>query len=465
MLYYNGNRCEKAGEDMDLRRTIYQELLEWKEEASGKVLEVNGARQVGKTYILDKFARENYKTYIYINMVQSSGKAFLECLNSIQNEWKPGTKREEKPIHKAINLFDDQFEDCKDTIIVIDEIQESPEVFSMIREFARGFEANFIVTGSYLGKTFNKEYFLPAGDIDILNLDTLSFEEFLMAVGKYEIYQDIDLFGAGLHEQYDEIKSWYDIYCQIGGYPAVVKKYIEKKDISACKKETANIIKIFIEESERYFDDILEVNLLEQMLPAVAQSMIKEKKGSSDLIKELSGIVFRDDSNRVTKKSINQAIAWLYRSNVIGYCGQVNEGDILNVTPNCRFYFRDLGTCRHFLEIAGASPDTIAGIINENFVYISLKKRVDNMEIAGTTPWYALYKDGELDFFVNSRQDYCNYGIEVKAGRAVGRTANLMLQDGKINYLYLLKGDTYGGIEDKKYTVPIYLADRIEFNI
>ena len=450
---------------MDLQRTIYHELLKWKEEASGKVLEVNGARQVGKTYILDKFARENYKTYIYINMVQSSGKAFVECLDSISNEWKPGTKREEQPIHKALKLFDEKFEDCADTIVVIDEIQESPQVFSMIREFARLFEANFVVTGSYLGKTFNKEYFLPAGDIDTLNLDTMSFEEFLMAVGKYDIYEKVDLFGGSLHEQYEELKKWYDVYCQIGGYPAVVKKYIEKQDISACRKETANIIKIFIEESERYFDDILEVNLLEQMLPAVAQSMIKEKKGSSDLIKELSGIVFRDDTNRVTKKSINQAIAWLYRSNVIGYCGQVNEGDILNVTPNCRFYFRDLGTCRHFLEIAGASQDTIAGIMNENFVYISLKKRVDNMRIAGTMPWYALYKDGELDFVVNSRTDYCNYGIEVKAGRAVGKTANQMLQDGKIKYLYLLKGDTYGGIEDKKYTVPIYLADRIEFNI
>lgn len=451
-------------EKLDLQRTIYQELLKWKEEATGKVLEVNGARQVGKTYILDKFAKENYKTYIYINMVRSSGKAFIECLDSINKAWKPGTKREEKPIHKALKLFDEEFEDCKDTIVVIDEIQESPEVFSMIREFARDFEANFVVTGSYLGRTFNKEYFLPAGDIDTLNLDTMSFEEFLVAVGKYDIYETIDLFGESSHDQYEELKRWYDIYCQIGGYPAVVKKYIERQDIAACKKETANIIKIFIEESERYFDDILEVNLLEQMLPAVAQSMIKEKKGSSDLIKELSGIVFRDDTNRVTKKSINQAIAWLYRSNVIGYCGQVNEGDILNVTPNCRFYFRDLGTCRHFLEIAGATPDTIAGIINENFVYISLKKRVDNMEIAGTTPWYALYKDGELDFFVNSRLDYTNYGIEVKAGRTIGRTANQMLQDGKIKYLYLLKGDTFGGIEDRKYTVPIYLVDRIEFN-
>ena len=87
------------------------------------------------------------------------------------------------------------------------------------------------------------------------------------------------------------------------------------------------------------------------------------------------------------------------------------------------------------------------------------------MEIAGTTPWYALYKAGEIDFFVNSRLDYCNYGIEVKAGRAASKTATQLLQDGKVKYLYLLKGDTYGGVEEKKYTVPIYLLDRIQFCI
>lgn len=449
----------------DLKRTIYDDLLKWKSENSGHVLEVNGARQVGKTYILDKFARENYKNYIYINMVQSSGNDFLRCLELVESEWKPGEKRAEKPLHRAFRLYDGGFTDCKDTVVVIDEIQESPKVYSLIREFSREFDSCFIVTGSYLGKTFSKEYFLPAGDIDTMVLDTMSFEEFLIAVGRYELYRTIDLFGGNSHEEYDELKKWYDIYCEIGGYPAVVKKYLEIRDIKACQKELSKIIKIFIQESDRYFNNILEMNLLEQMLPAIAHTMIKEKKGSPDLIKELSGIIFREDSNRVTKKSVNQAIAWFYRSNIIGYCGQVNEGNPLDITPNCRFYFKDTGICRYFLEISGALPDAAAGIINENYVYMSLNRRIEQMEIAGTTPWYALYKNGELDFFVRSRQDYSNYGIEVKAGRAASKTANQMFRDGKIQYLYLLKGDSCGGIEGKVYTVPVYLADRIRFDL
>ena len=136
---------------------------------------------------------------------------------------------------------------------------------------------------------------------------------------------------------------------------------------------------------------------------------------------------------------------------------------MLDVTPNCRFYFRDLGVAGHFLDMAGVQPDAIAGIINENFVYLYLKKKSDVLEIAGMTPLYAIYKGGELDFFVNSRKDYKNYGIEVKAGRTAGKTARQMLEDGKIQHLYFLKGNTYGGIEGKMKTVPVYLAGRLKF--
>ena len=448
---------------MDLKRDIYKNLLSWKEKNSGKVLEVNGARQVGKTYILTKFARENYESFFYINMTQTSGQEFIACLDEAAR-WRPGEKRIEKPIHKALELFDSSFTDEMDTVVVIDEIQESARVYSLIRQFAREFKAHFIVTGSYLGKTMQKEYFLPAGDIETMTLDTLSYEEFLQAAGKRELYEEIDLYGNSDHRFYDELKALYDVYCKVGGYPSAVRKYFETGDVEECRKEVSGIIKIFIEESERYFDDILQMNLLEQLLPAIAQLMLKEKKGSSDLVKELSKIVFHEDTNRVTKTSIHHAIAWFYRSHIIGYCGKVNEGNILNVTPNCRFYFCDVGVALYFLNIAGALPSDIEGIVNENFVYLYLKKQAEAMVIAGNTPMFASYKNGELDFFVNSRTNYMNYAIEVKAGKNQGKTAMQMLQDGKVSYVYYLKGDTYGGCAGKIITIPIYLMGRIVFD-
>jgi hypothetical protein len=310
----------------------------------------------------------------------------------------------------------------------------------------------------------SKEYFKPVGDLDILTLYTLTFEEFLDAFGKCDIYETVDLYGSSDHEVYDELKKYYEIYCQIGGYPAVVKKYVETGDAEVSVKELYKVIQIFAEESQAYFDNVLDMNLFEQLFPAIAHTMIREKKGSDDLITELSKIMYKQESNRVTKKSINNAAAWLYRSHIIDYCGKANDCNPVNVSMNSRFYFLDVGVCRYFLDMAGADIATLRGIVNENFVYLELLKRVKALEISGTAPMFGTYKEGEIDFIVNSRKNYKTYGVEVKAGKSIGRTAQQLLKDDKVEAVYFLKGDTYGGVGERTITVPIYLASRVKFD-
>lgn len=77
---------------------------------------------------------------------------------------------------------------------------------------------------------------------------------------------------------------------------------------------------------------------------------------------------------------------------------------------------------------------------------------------------FGLYKGGEIDFLVNSRENYKTYGVEVKFGKTEGKTAQLLLKDEKVEAVYFLKGDTYGGIADRKITVPIYLVGRLQFD-
>ena len=448
---------------MELKRTIYNDLLRWKQRDSGKVLELKGARQTGKTFILDKFARENYKIYIYINMAQSSGEQFLACMEQA-SAWKPGEPRIERPLHEAFRLFDSRFEDNKDTIIIIDEIQESAKVYSRIREFSREFICHFVVTGSYLGKTVEKGYFLPAGDTEDLMLNTLSFEEFLDAFGKQNIYAEADLFGSSPHQQYDELKEYYKIYCETGGYPAVVNCYLGTQDTEECRRVLIQIIRTFIEESTRYLGNVQEMNLFERIFPAIAQLSVREKKGQDDLITELSRIIFNEESNRTTKKSINSVIAWLYRSDIIGYCDKAVECDPGDTRPNMRFYFRDLGVARYFLKAGGIKENAASGYLSENFVYIDLLKRNRNMELSGISPMFGTYKTGEIDFLIGNIVNDKTYGIEVKAGKAIGKTAQMLLDDGKVEAVYFLKGDTYGGITERKITVPIYLVGRVRFD-
>ncbi len=459
----------KKGMNMELKRTVYKKLLMWKEKKTGKVLELQGARQVGKTYILKKFAKENFKHWHYISMAEERGKDFLNCLEEAA-KWTPGTPRPKYHVLKeTFRLYDTEFTDGADTVIIIDEIQESARVYNQIRTLAREFESYVVVTGSYLGKTLQKEFFLPAGDTDQLQMGTLSFEEFVSALGEEETYRNAELYGGSEPSDYEKLKGYFDIYQKIGGYPEVVSCYVEHRDSRKCEDMIGRLMDIFTSESIRYFTDITDVDIFPKLFQAIAVLMLREKQGVRELTTELSKIIYQEESGRATKSMVNRAISWLQESHIIGYASKSTDCDHLQVKENCRYYFMDLGIASYFLKMTGEEPRHIKGLLAENYVYLCLYERMrTGREIAGSAPWFALYQKtkGELDFFVRSLVDYKNYGIEVKSSDAAAKTAKQLLKDGRLDYLYLLRGDTKGGVSEdgKIYTVPLYLADRLEFN-
>lgn len=451
---------------MELRRNMYKKLLAWKNENTGRVLELQGARQVGKTYILKKFGKENFSKMVYINMAENTGKNFLRCI-SIAMEWEPGKPMEETPVRKALELYDETFKDNKDTVVIIDEIQESAEIYNQIRTLAREFQAYVIVTGSYLGRTVEPDFFLPAGDMDHMVMESMTFDEFLDVFDERELYEKIDLYGKGRAEDYKKLMEYYEIYQKIGGYPAVVACYAEYRDLNKCMGLIGDLINVFADESKRYFEDIIDINMFQKLFNAIALLMMQEKQGVRDLTAELSKIAYQEESGRTTKKMVNHAISWLQESHIIGYASKAMDCDYKQIKDNSRYYFLDLGIAYYFLSRTGAPYDVIKGLLAENFVYLVLRRRIENThEIAGLVPWFASYEKikGELDFYVRSLVDYKNYGIEVKSTDASAKTARKLLEDGKLDYLYLLKGETMGGIADGRiFTVQLCLADRIAF--
>ena len=429
---------------MELRRNIYKKLLAWKKENTGRVLELQGARQVGKTYILKKFGKENFSKMVYINMAENTGKNFSRCI-SIAMEWEPGKPMEETPIRKALELYDETFKDNKDTVVIIDEIQESAEIYNQIRTLAREFQAYVIVTGSYLGRTMEPDFFLPAGDMDHMVMESMTFDEFLDVFDEQELYEKIDLYGKGRTEDYKKLMEYYEIYQKIGGYPAVVACYAEYRDLNKCMGLIGDLINVFADESKRYFEDIIDINMFQKLFNAIALLMMQEKLGIRDLTAELSKIAYQEESGRTTKKMINHAISWLQESHIIGYASKAVDCDYKQIKDNSRYYFLDMGIAYYFLSRTGAPYDVIKGLLAENFVYLVLRRRIENThEIAGLVPWFASYEKikGELDFYVRSLVDYKNYGIEVKSTDASAKTARKLLEDGKLDYLYLLKGET-----------------------
>ena len=454
---------------MYLKRKIYDRLMEWKNDKSHSTLEVNGARQTGKTYIINKFADENFKHKIYINLFDLSGKQFMECYQKA-TEWVPGSRRPEFPLHEAVRLYEPSFQDCGDTVIIIDEIQESSEIYNRIREFTRQFQARFIVTGSYLGRVLEPELHYASGDIAKLRIYTLSFEEFLEALDGelYQAWRSLPLPEAddNCPEVYDRLRLAYDQYCQIGGYPKVVEAYLERRDILAARKELVRIIQIFLEESMRYFKDITDISVFTNIFLSICRILLREKKGLEEdsVSEELQKLVTKNYSSNLSKETCNRAISWLYHSGIIGFCGKIIEMDFLDFKPGRRCFFMDPGVAAYYLNRVGTTEAAVNGTLNENYVFINLLKRQDfPEEITFEMPAFATYKGGEIDYVVQTIWGHRRYLVEVKSGKGRAATALKALEAGKADYLLYLKGNTKGGREGKIFTLPLYMLERFEF--
>lgn len=449
-----------------LKREVYNHLLAWKKQPRHMTLEVSGARQVGKTYIVNKFADEQYTAKIYVNLLDFSGELFLEIYNELRRDIKNGSKVE-NPVHELIKRYSPDFIDSTDTVVIIDEIQESADIYNRIREFTRYLKSDFIVTGSYLGRIIDKKFKYSSGDMDSIEIHTLNFQEFLDALEKYPLLKELDLYGASNETVYDNLEQLFRIYCGIGGYPGVVLKHINGASYEECQKELLRIIRLFANESQRYFEDILDEEVYDNIFCSIARVLVKEKKGfrEDSFSEELQSIVTKDYSSNISKASVNRAIDWLYSSGIIGFAGKLPECNILDYKSKARCYFMDIGLTTYFLTKIGYRKQQRIGIVNENFVYLDLKRRTNHpAEIALETPAFATYGDGELDFFVMSLHSEKTYAVEVKSGKNSSKTVSSVLQGHKADYALFAKGNTHGGIVDNIFTIPIYGISKFTFS-
>lgn len=123
------------------------------------------------------------------------------------------------------------------------------------------------------------------------------------------MYETIDLYGESDHSIYDELKSYFKIYLQIGGYPEVVTAYLKTRNIKECEMMILSLIRIFVKESSRYFDSPLELEMFEKVFSSIAITLLKEKKGTPDLTTDLTKIIFKEESGRISKKMTNYGSA------------------------------------------------------------------------------------------------------------------------------------------------------------
>ena len=437
--------CVKA----PLIRDVQHDLEKWRINWSNYVLYVTGARQIGKTTELLKFAYKNYEQVVYVNLsVEKTLQCFEETV--LSNSLFFGM------VNYCRKAGLEEFCNDENTILIIDEIQESPSIYNSIRGLQNELKCHVAVTGSYLGKVLNSKYFKPAGNMYEIEMLPLSFAEFCRAFDLEKLLFSINIYGKSSKEDYVTLTEKYKVYRNIGGYPAVVNTYIQTQNIDSCYEVIKSIIERFTEESATYFENDKCAVVFENVYKAAFMSMLKEKRGTSAKdVQDITEFIKEDTKEHVSRKEINNALAWLKYSKLIGSCDLYNQGNVNDLLSERRFYFLDCGIASYIAGLTPINNDAVEGAIAENFVYSELYRVYKSNKLKGDKPCCSVYAQYELDFMLVDKEDK-KYGIEVKASKSNKHDSlDCYLRKKFIDEAYLAE-ITRGGIGEEIRTIPIY---------
>lgn len=439
-----------VSKDIYIHRFIEDDLLDWKLNNGDKVLVVSGCRQVGKTTTILEFARREYKNVVYINvatdifvkeLAAASWYNIVECIQQISKKM-------------GVTYADDS-----STILILDEIQESKAVYERIRLFSRGLKCHVIVTGSYLGRL--KNTFQPMGDVYKLQMYPLSYQEYLYYFNGYNYFKEHSIEEICNNQ---EVFSWYaaiyNVYKIVGGYPEVFVNYLNSKPIESCFR---SLVEIFSDEFKGNTTVASDYDKLSQMFQAICDAMVREKKGAVGNLNIVSQLTEQDDKKRLNKRECNNLLAWMSESHILRYADRVDleSGEIY---PSERMYFEDIGLANYLCDKYSIDKSAKDGLLAETFVYKQLVENDFLDRFYFDRPAFAIYNQYEVDFYVKSKYDDLRYGIEVKAGDNKGISINKLLDRGLIDIVVNAKGSGGYGSNDQKYTIPIFLFSKFEFN-
>ena len=314
-----------------LRRKIYTELLKWKEEEAGRTaLLIDGARRVGKSYIVENFAKQEYKSYIIIDfnrVNQEVTELFENYLNDLDLFFMYLSN------YYNVKLYE------RDTLIIFDEVQLFPRARAAIKYLVADGRYDYIETGSLMSIKKNvKDIVIPSEERH-LRMYPLDFEEFLWALDNESLMDFIKVFfekkkplGAALHRK---AMDYFRQYMIVGGMPQAVERYVETKDFERVDRVKRDILELYRADIVKHAQGYeMKVEQIFDDIPAQLQKHDKKFKLSS-LKKEAR---FRD---------YEDAIFWLSDAMIVNVCYNSTAPNIglkLNmdrVTMKC--YMADTG--------------------------------------------------------------------------------------------------------------------------
>ena len=348
-----------------MKRKIYAELLDWKNNTRNKKpLMVLGVRQAGKTYIIEQFCKNEYQNYKYVNLLEN---------DIIKNLYESDLDSNEKYLRlKAILKFD---LDKEDSILFIDEIQESEKLISELKYFCEKHNnVRIVCAGSLLGVKLKRlKSSFPVGKVKLLKLYPMDFEEFLMSMGEdylIECIKDCYNNNKSMTESiHNKALSLYRTYLITGGMPESIQNMVDIKGdyINYDTTIVNDILESYFNDMNKYVTndvEALRIKRLYNSLPSQLSNVSKKFQYSN---------ISKDARTRDYATSLN----WLEASNMVIKCKCVKNPDIplegFVDDDTFKLYLSDIGILNNILKIRVEDilTDNISlykGIIAENYV-------------------------------------------------------------------------------------------------
>lgn len=439
-----------------MKRKIYQKLLEWKNNTLNvKPLMVLGVRQAGKTYIIDEFCKNEFENYVYVNLLEA------DDVLKLYNSDLPSSEKFSQL--KVLLNFDFEKEN---TILFIDEIQESEKLISELKFFCERYNhVRIVCAGSLLGVKLKRSKFsFPVGKVKMLNMYPLDFEEFLEAMGEYllidmikECYRNNKQISHAVHEK---ALNLYRTYLITGGMPESVNNMVQNKGdyIKYDKTILKDILSSYFKDMDKYVTTDAEA--------------LKISRVYNSLPSQLSNLSNKFQYSKIDKnaraRDYETSLDWLEASSMVLSSKMVKTPSIplAGFVDNETFklYLSDVGILNSILgislkDILNDNISLYKGIIVENYV-------ANQLLCNGHELYYWQNNNScEIDFLL-----YTNDGIipvEVKAGDTTkSKSLNSYISTFNPKYSIRISTKDFGYDDIKRIkSVPLYAVFCIDKDI
>jgi uncharacterized protein len=382
-----------------MKRVAFDQLLDWKNSPDRKPLLLQGARQVGKTYIINEFGKIAYKDFVHLN---------FEKIPSYSTIFANGLIPEK--IIENINLLLGRKIVAENTLIFFDEIQACPEGLTSLKYFCEDApEVHIIAAGSLLGVSIGTSGSFPVGKVNFLTLYPMSFAEYLVATGNEllaEKLQTPENLAEALHDKANDLLKMYFL---IGGMPEVVADYLKNKDIKRVRKIQKDILAAYQRDFSKYTDPGQAIKVAE-VWDSIPYQLAKENKKFK----------YNDVKHKARASHYEQSIEWLKNAGLVHIVCQIRAAKlpIAGYADHEKFkiYLLDTGLLGAMLNLSSdiiLQPTQLFleynGAFVENYTCLELKKVQENKLYYWTSD-----ADAEVDFVFQHENDI--YPLEAKSG-------------------------------------------------